>query len=296
MLTVLLACGNPDHEPHPKDKPGEPTTPSTSWTVPTGTTPPTLDVDGLTEGLAQAVALVPQLSADPPMAAYDSVMAYSGGYCPSTYGYATGTYGGYSTNWYSQCDTPGGATFSGYAGDYQSDDYGDSSGYRGLYVSATVVDPQDRVLTAAGYWSRSVVDYGYELYTYDYLDGTMAYDAAVTRGTWIEDGLAPHELTIDAGEGDGWRYQSLDGQVTGLAGPIDTVDYTDVYYDSGYRCAEPTGTISLRTTEADWFDVVFTGGDGAEGADCDGCGAVWWRGLELGEVCSDFTPWKTGGR
>jgi hypothetical protein len=300
MIALLLACTGADRGGHPNqgDGPaphdptaGTPTQPSSSWTLPV-TEPPAFDAEALGEGLDLALGQVLELSALPVLAAYDEVMGYRGAYCPYTYGYQTYYYGGYSENWYAQCESPAGATFSGYAGDYQSEGYTVDAGYRGLYASATVVLPDDTALSAAGYWAHSRADYGTEVYTYEYLDGTFTYDAAAD-GTWIASDVQPHELEISTGGAvsGAWSYVSVNGQFTGIDGPIDTVDFGDATLQTAYDCDEPSGTIAVRTTDTDWFDITFSG-DPADPGGCDGCGRAFWRGLEQGEVCGDFTQWQ----
>lgn len=292
MLPLLLACTGAD----PRDKDGpetvtDPTTPPTSpWTVP-ATEPPAFDAQSLGDSLDRILVDTIALSAMPALDVYDEVMSYGGGYCPYTYGYATGYYGGYSLAWYSQCESPQGATFSGYAGDYRSSGYTPESGYRGVYASATVVLPNGDVMTAAGYWAHSVADYGSEIYRYEYLDGAFEFDGAAP-GSWVDDGLQPHELEVSSGAAanGAWSYRYVNGQYSGIRGDVDTVDYGDVYFDTTYDCAEPSGVVALRTADADWYEITFSGDPGEDGG-CDGCGTARWRGLEVGEVCGDFSPW-----
>lgn len=61
---------------------------------------------------------------------------------------------------------------------------------------------------------------------------------------------------------------------------------------------EPRGWIGLRDEDANWYDLVFlprddsdiTGPDYPNDplSDCDGCGTLYLRGVESGEVCPDF--------
>jgi hypothetical protein len=59
--------------------------------------------------------------------------------------------------------------------------------------------------------------------------------------------------------------------------------------------AEPYGWIGLRDTDAYWYDVVFLprdeedATDAADLAACDGCGTLYVRGVESGEVCVDLS-------
>lgn len=58
--------------------------------------------------------------------------------------------------------------------------------------------------------------------------------------------------------------------------------------------AEPTGWLSVRDSNAYWYDVVFlaAAGDTVDtelDPACDGCGTLYIRGVESGTVCPDLT-------
>lgn len=92
-----------------------------------------------------------------------------------------------------------------------------------------------------------------------------------------------------------------------LAGRFDSVEIDLAFAGPGAaaptECAdEPRGWIGLRDENAYWYDVVFqprydedvtgTGTTNPPYGACDGCGAIYIRGVEqveaLGEVCLDF--------
>lgn len=79
------------------------------------------------------------------------------------------------------------------------------------------------------------------------------------------------------------RFDSVAADLTylGVGGPNDCT-------------LEPYGWISVRDTNAYWYDLVFLPGDSETvdtGADpaCDGCGTLYVRGVESGEVCVDLS-------
>ena len=52
----------------------------------------------------------------------------------------------------------------------------------------------------------------------------------------------------------------------------------------GGECGSaPSGWLSLRDRDANWYDLVF------DAASCDGCGALYLRGVAAGEVCPDLS-------
>jgi hypothetical protein len=284
MFTLLYAaCVAPQEADAPAtDGPAPDPAPTTSvWTVPEATEPPPFDPVALGAGLESVLVQVLDLDPDAVFASYDAAMAFTGGGCPNTYGTPYGY--GWLEYWYAQCAAPSGATYSGYVSDYTD------GSYRGLYTSATILTPDGYELTGAGYFASSIAQYGPDRYTYVYLDGILQYDGPEAEGTWIESFLQPHQLAIsrgDAGNGS-WHTVYVDGQYTGAAGAIDTVDFAALSVNSYYGCDEPTGAVAVRTTEGDWFDLDYTGS-----ADpCDGCADARWRGLDVGELCADYTLW-----
>ena len=80
---------------------------------------------------------------------------------------------------------------------------------------------------------------------------------------------------------------TANGQLSSLGGAFDTFDFDAWEWRAG--CGEPSGRVSVRTSDAVWLDVTF-GGEGA--ARCDGCGEVSWRGQVLGEACDDFDGFR----
>lgn len=292
ILLVLASCHSPSTDGpaavDPDAPPGSPVE-DTAWTLPATEAPP-FDAAALGAGLDAAVVLLLSLDSAPAMAAYDEVMAYRDPACPYGSGYST-TYQGYADTWYAQCETPSESTFSGYAGLYTNTYY---EGYRSVYLSAaaTVLTEDGLTWSASGWWSHEESDYGDRRYVTEELQGVYAYDGPAAAGTWIEDGLQAAIVIEQETARNGSRHTiSVDGQIAGLAGAVDTIDLAEVWFDSTEDCAEPTGAIALRTPEGDWFDVAFAGDGTPEG--CDGCGIARWRGLETGEVCADFTPWGT---
>lgn len=283
MWVMLAACSGTGTTEPPDATPGvtDPGT-TTSWTVPDATDPPAFDAAALSDGLDAVLAQVLSLDSTVAMDVYDSAMGYGSGGCPSVVGYPYGY--GWLDAWYSQCESAAGAVYSGYSSDYTE---GTS---RGLYMSATILTPDGHTLTGAGYFSRYVGFYGSDRYEYQYFDGIIEYDGPEAAGTWIEDGVQPHELSINRGEaGDGsWHSVSVNGAYTGGTGFVDTVDFDYASLSSWYNCDEPSGAIAIRTVDGDWYDLSFADG----GDSCDGCGTASWRGLEMGQVCGDFGVWS----
>ncbi len=64
--------------------------------------------------------------------------------------------------------------------------------------------------------------------------------------------------------------------------------------------AEPRGWLAVRDTNAFWHDLVFLAPQGEEletelPDGCDGCGTLYVRGVESGEVCVDLASTWDGG-
>lgn len=285
---------DPSEPSDPGSSPTIPSVPTPPWTAPGATEPPVFDADALGRGLDDVLVAALGLDAAPALDAYDDVMRYASGPCPDPYSYAA--YYGMVEAWYAQCETNGGAVYSGYASDYHDDSYDLTTGrgYRGLYAEATVVAPGGETWSGVGYWARG--EYGSAGYVdlYLELDGVLEYDAGSVEGTWIGQDIVPSVSIHRTYPADhAWHVIEIDGSFTGLAGEVDTAAFVEVALEGNYGCAEPTGTISLRTPEADWYDLAFSG-DPSDPDGCDGCAEARWRGEAVGTVCGDFSPWMTG--
>lgn len=286
MLLFLLACSSKDGDKPHKDK-GPDQGPDSSWTVPSGTTPPPFDAGALQQGLNQALLELLDLSAEPVLASYDAMMQLMDSYCPYLYAGTYSSSGSDAVSWYAQCNTTQGATFAGYGGQSGSAE----TGYQSVFLGGTVVAPDGRTMTGSGYWDGSSYGYGNATVRTSYLDGPFSYDGPEASGSWVQRQIQPHELEVYREHGNNGQLRSIfvDGEFTGMAGPVDTVDFSEISLDRRDDCPEPEGRIALRAADgADWFEVTFEG-------DCDGCGLAHWQGLEMGTVCGDFSPWMEGG-
>lgn len=221
--------------------------------------------------------------------------------------------------WADFCAGPDGSTFSGYgywAGDVGVE--GQPGSVEGLTVNAdremiadgVVGGPEGTVLEIDAELSDALyrVDAdGYTRWSYSSLvDGTVTGSDPFPPGSLAPDGwrtdlyLYQSGGDIDRIEARGNVYlfegrmqgrfdsMAMDLEVVGTlgAGPSDCT-------------LEPRGWIGLRDEDAFWYDLVFlprddsdiTGPDYPNDplSDCDGCGTLYLRGVESGEVCPDFS-------
>jgi hypothetical protein len=282
LLGVLSACqetasdGRPDPGfPTVTEGPTSPlpTDPVSSETEDLVPTYPASDIDA---AMIEAVELALELHIRPVVTAFDAVMAYGDAYCPTLV-----TQDGYYGSWYANCATTyTDTTFGGSVYWYRAET--PTAKYDSFVLYASVQTPLG-LFASTGSAEGLISDYGSYLYEYHYFDAALFYDGPEVAGTWFGEGKQPNLTVVRTQTDLGGRTIDIDGAVSGLAGAIDTVDYVALYW--GSDCAEPVGGISVRTTDAVWFDAVF-------GDDCDGCGPVTWRGVEVGEVCVDFSPWQ----
>lgn len=147
---------------------------------------------------------------------------------------------------------------------------------------------------------------GYDRWTWSSLvTGTVTGDL-VLGGTETPGGYRADLYVYAEGEGDGadpgggTRLEAR-GNVylfdDRLAERFDSVALDVVALASGgpSDCTlEPTGWLSVRDTNAYWYDLVFlpSGGEDVDtGLDpaCDGCGELYIRGVPSGEVCVDLS-------
>lgn len=259
---------------------------------------PDFSAEELSTAVVEAIAAAFELRGDPVFPAYFAVMAEQEDGCPDYYEYNGNMY------WYDQCTTDSNASYSGYSFYYSYDGYypGDGLVYDGdvLYGVAQVVDSGGHTFVAggqAGSITAEAEDGSYK-YWQSVVQGGFSYDGPVSRGTWMEDGLAPDLSLLGyyVPSADAHAFV-IDGGVSGLLGGFDTVVFSNVLaYDenAGNACAnEPGGLISIRDIEGYWYDIVLDGppdfGDEVDTSKCDGCGTAWYRGQEVGAVCADFS-------
>ena len=239
------------------------------------------------------------------------------GGCPFVYetvdGYAAVTF------WQDSCAASSGAMYEGYGYMYVYEDYpaGDDLLLGGwtILLSGEVVGADGGALEGSGVVADINGGNGYfDLYQRQ-LGGTFVIDGRTldASGTdWLNGSLQPNfdvtaiyvpEITPDTPTGIDARQVAINGALSGLAGAVETVAFEGVILTEeavGSACdLEPSGTVSVRAADGNWYDVVFDSpeevgepmlGDGL----CDGCGTLWFRGLQLDGVCVDFgalTDW-----
>lgn len=274
------------------------------------TVEPLLSVDDVTLGIEVGIATA--LSVDPATlhqtyanliaTAYANV-TYDEDDCPYYYDYYLEDYGYFY--WYDTCTAPDDTSFSGYALSY---DYSGLDSYPYYYPNyaylsgnGSVTDPKGYTLDMAGYSYIYEYEYygSYFNYHSGYTYGNFSYDNPDYAGTWLGQNLSVN-LTFYA-----YQYNNdpasvvnqITGSLSGMSGDVNTIVLTDTYFYTaalGSNCeAEPSGTISVRDADGEWYDVYFQGppysGATVFPPDCDGCGQVYFRGEYLGESCPDFS-------
>lgn len=241
----------------------------------------------------------------PLLGAFEAVMAEAGTTCPTLL--QDGVY----PLWYEPdgCIAETGAAFDGYAyyltGDIEEGDYL----YDGQYISgeATMTSAVGDTLLVAGSAYlvhgdslRAEEDPQFHHLYQSRVSGAFDWSGPEATGTWLEDDASP-DLTVAAYRypniGDG-RAVTITGSVSGLDTEIDTVwfdEMTLIEASLGSDCSqEPSGIVAVRDPSGAWYDVLFDGPtedlEVVAPDACDGCGDAWFRGVEVGEVCVDFTP------
>lgn len=221
-------------------------------------------------------------------------------------------------SWSDYCTTSGGLGFSGYAwwdgraevsGDADTPEGAESSGERSMVADGSVTDSDGIRFQLDGEVADSVyrVDAkGYTRWTWSsLLQGTLAGEE-IFAGSATPDGVRA-DLYLYATGGDVQSFEArgdvyLSGQPVMDRFDSVSMDLAMVAPDSAGPddCAlEPLGYLSLRDASAYWYDLVFLPRYDDDAADtdypndpygeCDGCGTLYVRGLEQGEVCVDFS-------
>ncbi|MBX2796395.1 MAG: hypothetical protein KTR31_01960 [Myxococcales bacterium] len=255
--------------------------------------------------LQSALDATLSINAAPVLAAYDEVMAASSATCPYFYNTQDGTY------WLDSCVAPSGAQFDGYVSAFTIEDQLDPESGALFSLSyafggATVVDDLGNMLEiggAAGLQTQFLEFGEIDVYIYTtQLQGAFSWDGASAAGTWLETDIAP-DLTVQITDAIDFGFS------TGVTGGFGGLDGWAVAYDNntifsatfGSSCPEElSGTVGVRSPDGHWYDVRFDGpvsekSPPVPAADCDGCGTVYFQGVEMGQSCVDFsglTTWE----
>jgi len=250
-----------------------------------------------------AIAQVRVITGSPPIDAYLNVMDSADEYCPYNSEFEGSAY------WYGGCTTSSGTRFEGYSFYEEYVDsplFGDGSNMFGtsLNTQSTVVLDDGSRFDMGG---SAVVYEGTinneEIYAwFTSVNGTFGWSDIEMDESWMGGPIRPNiqNLAYLWTFEDGSTYRAVNSTAGfgGLDAEWDTVFLSEVFSaDSlgGYwPCTdEPSGTISVRSPQGDWFQVVYDveqDGDAwtiVPGA-CDGCGTVFASGEAVGEACNDF--------
>lgn len=238
------------------------------------------------------------LNAQPVLDAYADVAASQTAVCPRTYAMDGNVY------WFDQCTTDDGTSFSGYGFYYTYEAYPLGDNWFGDYAlingAARVETPRNTALDLAG--SASIISAAHaaqpaNLYRSE-VRGSFGWDGAGAAGTWLDSDLTP-DLSLQMYERTdvGGSMIQVDGGVSGMDGEATAIVFdgvTVIQATLGGTCEqEAYGTISLRTADGTWVDLVFDGPSPetfqSDPAECDGKGRAYFRGDDLGEVTADFS-------
>jgi hypothetical protein len=304
---VFAACGHDEPkteaskstvaEPSPPDEPS-------AWEYEGEAHTAEFDQAKIEESIAAAIAQVRIITGHSPINAYLNIMGAADEHCPTNSEYEGSSY------WYGGCTTSSGTQFEGYS---FYEEYVDSPLFgEGSNMFGTSLNTQGSVVLGDGNrfdMGGSVQVYegtinNEEIYAwFTAVDGTFGWADSEMDESWMGGPIRPTIQSIaylwTFEDGSTHRAVNTTAGLAGLEAEWDTVYLSEVFsVDSlgGYwPCTdEPSGRISVRSTEGDWFQVVYDveqDGDAwaiAPGA-CDGCGTVFIGGEAVGEVCNDFS-------
>jgi len=256
-----------------------------------------VELDAVAADLQRTLDTLWQVNAGPVLDAYAAVEADQTETCPRTYVNAGNEY------WFDTCTTTDGTSFSGYGFFYDYVDYPINEQFTGRM---TVLNGAARVDTADGYaldiaGTAQLIEAAHVsqpafVWRSD-LRGTFDWDGPEAEGTWLETDLAP-DFSIQA-----YHREDLAGSMISLEGGLSGTGTASAYVFDGVSVIdrslggmcpqEGSGTVSVRTDEGVWVDILFDGPDPqtfeGDPAECDGIGRAFYRGQELGPVEVDFS-------
>jgi hypothetical protein len=263
-----------------------------------------LDIGEIEQGVVDLIEVLTWVDPEVLSSTYESLRLEGDDSCPYYYYDADGaSYYGYDY-WYDSCTADNGTSFNGYGYTYYYGAYSDGyyvyDDYAYINAYATITDRLGDSLDLAYYGYH--VTYGTtssnDRNGYAYMSGDVRWTSEDAEGTWLAEELST-SLYYSYNYYDLGNETALssDGSISGIKGEVNAALLDDVYiYTAGLgsTCeAEPSGTISLRDSEGEWYHITFDGpafgGAPVFTPDCNGCGQVSYRGEDLGEVCPDFS-------
>lgn len=305
---LAIACAGGESPLKSTDAaPDEPDAPDaiTPWEYAGTPGTPQFDQALVEEAIQAALSEVLHLTGSAPLDAYSSLMGTADDYCPY-YSELDG-----SVYWYGGCETSGGVSYQGYSFYEYYDDaplFGEGSS-----ISGPVINTQGTIILEDG----TRFDMGGSTYTFEGpssdemyawstgVTGTFGWTGREDDETWMGGPVKPTiETAAYLWDIDGmgrFRAVSTTAGLTGLASAWSTVYLSGLISmdDLGgyWPCPEEAaGSISVRSSEGHWFEVIYdVEQDEADGSWsiapglCDGCGQAYIDGVEVGEVCSDFS-------
>ncbi len=283
---------------------------------------PTLTLSQIEQGIVDAIATVRSIDPAPLHEVYEAVQDYGvlsprdlmalddTGAIAGSAGCPNYSWDYYWENqrdyWRDACTVADGGSFSGYAYSYDKGGYLDwdetyeYAGHAYYSGSAKVIDGLGYTFIGAGssnYYERqrtSTLDWTF----YNSINGNFRTDNPLYADTWLARDLNVNMyIYATRAAADDSTYTSLAASISGLDGVVNAVRFEETLLYSeaiGSMCElEPSGKISLRGPEGNWYETEFHGpkysGAGSFPPDCDSCGTVYFRGQSIGEVCPDFT-------
>lgn len=243
------------------------------------------------------IAVAFELNAAPVFAAYDGAMAHADETCPAYYEQDGNVF------WYSFCTSESGASYDGYGFTYVYEDtelLGEGGGVWDAVVlsgAADITEPDGSTFHFGG--TAYLAEGWNEAYSadtwYSAVAGAFVWDSPEAGSTWISEGASPAWAMYLLDSGQYGKAAYLSGSAVILGGSASAIDVGELgLYASGwgFPCElEPAGTISVRSQQGTWVDVVYDV-DGATwglSGECDGCGEGFVEGESIGQVCSDFS-------
>ncbi|MFT4976967.1 MAG: hypothetical protein ACI8S6_002872 [Myxococcota bacterium] len=256
---------------------------------------PAFDASSVSAAVDGALSQALAINAVPVVTIYSAFMDAATADCPQWTTYED------LPVWVDSCTTADGIAFEGYGLMIEYDGMTDADGttYSGYQISSvsSMAAPDGSSLTIAGSADLLYgVNGAYEVFYTNVSEGTR-WAGGVTD-SWLDWGINPSMYLYALRDtASGARSIQLAGSVSIDDGGVSAVVFDDLYLiddPSGTVCsAEPSGMISILSSEGQWYDLVFDGptedNDLVPDSLCDGCATAWFKGESLGEACVDFS-------
>ena len=287
MILIFWGCSNPPNI--------ESTEKPLSYEHEEAQSTPSLDIASMEEEVNEAIAQMRDNHSREIVDSYYNVMDYADEQCPTAYEDDGNAF------WYGYCDSGQGLSFDGYLFFNTYDDYdlfSDGTLWDAEIINGSTTMYHDSFgkshYSGNAYIAQGVNNEGADVFL-SAVQGSFLVESS--DDVQLQEGWSPwmtmYAFRQDTGFGVS-KVLILNGSIPLSGIHVGALSFSNMaaFAAPGYPCPkEPTGTLSLRSSQGVWLDVAFdVTEDWQLTGECDGCGMATTEFGDAYEFCVDVAP------